>query len=253
MRVLLSRKDTIKLLILSELVMSGGCNQKDIAEKLNLTPQAISEYFKELIAEGLVRAVHKGYYEATDKGTDWLTKNLFDLHLFSEDLLKKIYSRSLVAIAVGDIMEGNSVRYWFEDGLIYAKASEDSNGLALTSAKDGEDVLIKPIGDFRPPNRGEIIIVKVPDVCEGGSRKINVESLRNLIKGRPRSIVVAVGVEALVSCRKAGVEPIFFGAKDVCIEASHHGCGVIVVCTESLLNDLLRRLIEEDLKFEIWS
>ncbi len=74
---------------------------------------------------------------------------------------------------------------------------------------------------------------------------------RELVKSRPTSIVVAIGIEALVTCRKIRVEPIFFGAKEVCIEAAHHGSGVIVACTESMLNDLLRSLIDEGLEFEI--
>ncbi|MEM4702523.1 MAG: winged helix-turn-helix transcriptional regulator [Archaeoglobaceae archaeon] len=249
--ILKERKDTVQLLILTELMLNPECNQRDIARKLNLTPQAISEYFKELVAEGFLRVIHRGYYEVTKKGEDWLTKNLLDLHLFTEEMLKKIYSKTIVAIAVGDIEENSSVKYWFEDGFIFAKKEENGNGIALTSAKDGEDVLLKPTGSFEAPQKGEVIVAKVPDVVEGGSRKAKIEMLRGLIKSRQRSIVVAIGVEALISCRKAGVEPIFFGAKDVCVEAAHHGCGVIVVCTESRTNDLLRTLIEEGLKFEV--
>ncbi len=251
MKVLLSRKETIRLLILSELMLNRECNQRDIAKKLKLTPQAISEHFKELVAEGYVNVIHKGYYEVTKKGEEWMTKNLLDLHIYSEDLLKKIYSKSVVAIAVGSINENDRVRYWFSDGYIFARADEDSNGVALTSAKDGEDVLIKPTGSFEAPAKGEVIIVKVPDVAEGGSRKVNTEKFRKLVEEKSKCIVVALGVEALVACRKVRVEPIFFGAKEVCIEAAHHGSGVIAACTETLLDDMLRSLVEEGIKFEI--
>ena len=249
MKVLLNRKDTIKLLILAELMIRKNCNQREIAEKLRLTPQAISEYFKELVAEGLIRVVQKGYYEATDRGIDWLTKHLFDLHMFSEDLLKKIFSHSLIAIAIGEIKAGDKVYYWFENGLIYCKVNSNANGIALTSANDGEELLIKPIEGFKPPTRGKIIIIKVPDIGEGGSRKIDINWLKDLIK--KYHMVVAVGVEALVCCKKAGVEPIFFGGREACIEAAHHGCDVVVVCTESLLDDLLRKIMNENLKFEV--
>ncbi len=251
MNVLLSRKDTMRLLILTELVKNKDCSQRDIAKKFGLTPQAISEHFKELIAEGFVTVIRKGYYEVTEKGIEWLTKNLMDLYLFSEELTKKLFSRSIVAIACGDIEEGEEVFYWFQDGYIYAKSKKDGNGIALTSANNGEDVLIKATKWFRPPNKGEIVVVKVPDVSEGGSKKVDIEKLKELIKSKPRSLVIAIGVEALVSCRKAGVEPIFFGAKEVCVEAAHQGSGVIVVCTENKLNDLLRKLIDEELEFTI--
>jgi len=251
MNVLLSRKDTIRFLILSELMIDPGCNQRDIARKLKLTPQAISEHFKELINENYIKVVHKGYYEVTKKGEDWMSKNLVDLYLFSEQLLKKIYSKTIVAIARGKISENDSVRYWFGDGYVFAEKSEKGNGIAMTSADDGEDVLIKPTGSFEPPRKGEIIIVKVPDVSGGGSRKVDLKKFGELIKSRPMSIVVAIGVESLVACRKVRIEPIFFGAKEACIQAAHHGSGVIVACTETMLNDLLRSLIDEGLEFEI--
>jgi putative transcriptional regulator len=249
--ILKERKDTVQLLILTELMLNPECNQRDIAKKLNLTPQAISEYFKELVSEGFVRVVHRGYYEITKKGEEWLTKNLLDLHVFTEEMLKKLYSKTIVAIAVEDIEKESKIRYWFEDGLIFARKDINGNGIALTTAGSGEEVLLKPTGSFEAPHKGEIIVAKIPDVTEGGSRKANIEKLRELIRNRKRSLVVAIGIEALVSARKAGVEPIFFGAKEVCVEAAHHGCGVITVCTESRLNDLMRTLLEEGLKFEI--
>ena len=60
MNVLISRRDTIRLLILAELAINKECNQRDIAKKLNLTPQAISEHFKELVNEGTKFARSKG-------------------------------------------------------------------------------------------------------------------------------------------------------------------------------------------------
>ncbi len=252
MNILLSRKDTMRLLILTELVKNRDCSQRDIAKKFGLTPQAISEHFKDLIAEGFVTVIRKGYYQVTERGIEWLTKSILDLYLFSEELTKKLFSRSIVALASGDINEGDEVVYWFQDGYTYARAEKGGgNGIALTSARDGEDVLIKATKWFEPPKKGEIIIVKIPDVGEGGSRKVDIEKFRELIKSRPRSLVLAIGVEALVACRKAGVEPIFFGAKEVCVEAAHQGSGVIVACTENMLNDLLRKLIDEELECKI--
>ncbi len=246
--MLLSRRDTIRLLILAELISRRNCNQRDIAERLKLTPQAISEYFKDLTSEGFVRILQKGYYEVTDKGIDWLVKNLFDLYVFSEELLKRVYSHSVVAIAKEDVRAGERVRYWFEKGLIYCDR-KGGNAIALTSAKEGEDILIKPKDEFKPPRRGKVVVFKVPDVCEGGSRAVDLDMLERIVKDV--DVIVALGVEALVACRKIGVEPVLFGARNVCIESAHHGCNVLVVCTESLTNDLLRRLIEEEIPFEI--
>ncbi len=235
--------------MLAELVTSKS-NQREIAEKLGLTPQAISEHFKDLIAEGYVRQLQKGYYEVTEKGLSWLIRNIFDLHLFSEHILRKIYSSSVIAIAVGDVEKGEEVEFWFERGLVYCRKSENSNSVALTSARDGEEVLIKP-KEFKPPEKKKVSVFKVPDVCEGGSRAVNLKRLKEVTKNT--DLVVSLGVEALVACKKAGITPVFFGAKEVCVEAVHHGCKVVAVCTESLVDDLLRRLLEEDIPFEVIS
>lgn len=248
--ILLNRKDTIKFLILIELLKNPECNQRDIAKKLELTPQAISEYFKELVQDEYVKVLQKGFYEVTSKGEEWVKKALFSIHVFTEEFLKKIYSKTVLAIAIGDIEEGDKVKYWFEDGFIYAKSGE-GDGIAVTSAKDGEEVLIKPT-TFVPPKKGEVIVVKVPNVMKGGSKRVDLQKFSKLIKSRRRSIVVAIGIEALVTCRKVRVEPIFFGSKLVAIEAAHHGSGVIIVCTDSLLDDLLRTLTDEGLQFEIF-
>jgi putative transcriptional regulator len=239
MDALIKRKDTVKLLILSQLLR--GLNQREIAKRLGLTPQAISEYFKELYAEGLVRD-----YELTEKGFRWLVEKLFDLHVWTENMLKDLYSKNVIAIAVGEVREGDRVKYWFEDGLVYCKVSEDYNAIALTGGKD-EDVLIKPIA-FKPPERGKVTVFVVPDVVVGGSKSVDVDKLKELGKGK---VVVALGVEALVACRKVGFNPVFFGAKQCCVEAVHHGCDVLAVCTQSLLNDLLQTLMNENIEYKI--
>ncbi len=239
MEALIRRKDTVKLLILSQLL--NGLNQREIAKKLRLTPQAISEYFKEMSAEGLIKG-----YEVTDKGFRWLVERLYDVHVWTESILKRIFSKNVVAIAVGEVRRGDRVRYWFENGLIYCKVDEDYNAIALTEGRD-EDVLIKPL-KFRTPKKGGVMVFVVPDTVVGGSKSVDLNALKMLSEGR---YVVAMGVEALVACKKVGVDAVFFGAKQSCVEAVHHGCDVLAVCTQSLLNDLVQTLLDEGIEYEI--
>jgi putative transcriptional regulator len=242
MDVLLSRRDTVKLLVLSQLLTTS--NQREIAKRLKLTPQAVSEYFKELISEGLVKSGNK--YEITDKGLKWLIDQLFNIHMWTERLLKNLYSSSITAIANERIEKGDKVHYWFKDGLIYCDKSGE-NAIALTSADAGEEILIKPIA-FKPPKRGEVLVFEVPDVTSGGSRAVDLDKLKELADGR---VVTALGVEALVACRKAGLNPVFFGAINVCIESAHHGCDVLLVCVKNLVKDVIQRLMDENLSFKV--
>ncbi len=239
MEALIRRKDTVKLLILSYLL--NGLNQREISKRLCLTPQAISEYFKELNSEGFVRN-----YEVTEKGLRWLVEKLYEIHVWSENILKNLYSEKVVAIAVGKVRKGDKVRYWFDNGLIYCEASDDYNAVALTNGEN-EEVLIKPIM-FKPPEKGKVTIFVVPDVTLGGSKVVDVQKIYEIAKDK---VVVALGVEALIACRKANLNPVFFGAKHCCVEAVHHGCDVLAVCTQSLLNDLIQTLMDENIKYEI--
>ncbi len=239
MDALIRRKDTVKMLILTLLL--DGLNQREIAKRLNLTPQAISEYFKELNAEGFVEG-----YEVTDKGLKWLTEKIYEIHTWSEEILKRVFSVNVVAIAVGRVSKGEKVRYWFENGLIYCKVDENYNAIALTDGTN-EDVLIKPVS-FKPPRKGKVTILPVPDVVYGGSKSVDLEKLKKLAENR---FVVALGVEALIACKKAGLNAVFFGSKCGCVEAVHHGCDVLAVCTQSLLRDLTQTLISEEIEYSI--
>jgi len=235
----MKRRDTVKLLILT--LILDGLNQREIAKRLRLTPQAISEYFKDLTSNGLVKD-----YNITEKGFRWLVERLFNLHVWTEKILKNLYSRNIVAIAVGEVRRDDKVFYWFEDGLIYCKVNENYNAIAITDGKD-EEVLIKPLA-FKPPRRGKVQIFVVPEVVDGGSKVVDVDYLRRIGEGK---FVVSLGVEAFVACRKAGLNSIFFGARCCCVEAVHHGCDVLVVCTRSLLNDLIQTLLDEGIEYEV--
>lgn len=239
MDALIRRRDTVKMLILALLL--DGLNQREIAKRLNLTPQAISEYFKELSTEGLIEG-----YDLTDRGLKWLIEKVYEVHMWSEEILKRVFSVKVIAIAVGDVKRGGKVRYWFEEGIVYCKADENYNAIALTDGKD-EEVLIKPLS-FKPPEKGGVVIYQVPDAVLGGSRSVDLDRLRELAKDR---LVVALGVEALVACRKAGLNAIFFGSKYSCVEAVHHGCNVLAVCTQSLVKDLVHTLLDEGISFSV--
>jgi len=235
----MKRRDTVKMLILSLLL--DGLNQREISKRLNLTPQAISEYFKELSSEGFVEG-----YELTDKGLKWLVEKMYEVHTWSEDILKRVFSAKVVAVALGNVRRGDKVRYWFEGGIIYCKVDRDYNAVALTDGRD-EEVLIKPIS-FKPPEKGRVTIYQVPDVALGGSKSIDINKLKKLAKNK---FVVALGVEALVACKKAKLNAVFFGSKYSCIEAAYHGCDVLAVCTQSLVKDLIHILIDEELNYSI--
>jgi|Deesub1362A_J573_1020465.scaffolds.fasta_scaffold00191_7 putative transcriptional regulator len=255
MELLRNRKSVMWFLILSELLFHvPSPNQKEIANKLHVTPQAISEYFKELVEEGFIAVRSRGEYEVTKYGIDWVSKQAHTLFRFSEELLRKVLDKTsfIVAVAGEDVREGDLVSLHVRHGLVFAFKSEtQSQGTAVTTAREGEEIVIKPTTFTFSISKGTVNIIKVPNAIEGGSKNVNIERLKKIINENRESIVAAIGIEALISVRKTGIEPIFFGSKEVVIESAHHGVPSILVCVESEILSVIKKLEEEDIFFTI--
>ncbi len=254
MDVFKSKKTAMKFMIMRELAFfTPTPNQKEIAEKLGVTPQAISEYFRELINDGFITVKGRGDYEITGKGLDWLSHRARELFRFSEDTFKRIISKTpvIVAISKDRLTEGDTVELTVEDGIVYAYFSEKGSCRALTSGNFGDEIAVKPSSPEISLKKGEVIIVKVPDAIEGGSRKLNLKKLKKLVNENKDLFCAAFGVESLVALRKVGIEPIFFGSRETVVEAAHHGVSSIFLCVESGLPGVIKRLEEENIQFTI--
>jgi len=90
----------------------------------------------------------------------------------------------------------------------------------------------------------------VPRVEKGGSRSVDCEMLRKQTLAKP--YIAAIGVEALVSLKKIGIQPnILFGAKESVVEAAFHGLSSLVVSVDEEVPSLLNRLESEGLNYEV--
>ncbi|MCK4387746.1 MAG: Crp/Fnr family transcriptional regulator, partial [Dehalococcoidia bacterium] len=96
----------------------------------------------------------------------------------------------------------------------------------------------------------EVIICKVPNVREGGSRNVDLARLKaELDKSR---LVGAIGNEALVTLKSIGVKPDYrYGVKEAMVEAASCGQSFLVVSTEDAVSEVFRRLEEENLEYKI--
>ena len=74
--ILRSKREVSRLQILVEIAEhQPAVRQQEIAEKMGVTPQAISEYIRELVDEGMVSAIGRGNYEVTRAGIEWVLAN----------------------------------------------------------------------------------------------------------------------------------------------------------------------------------
>ncbi|KUK44314.1 MAG: MarR family transcriptional regulator [Methanothrix sp.] len=253
--VLQSKRDSSRFQILVEIAANQpNVRQKEVADRLGVTPQAISEYIKDLVADGLVISDGRMRYRITKEGVEWLLESAAELKRYARFVMEEIISHVSVwgAIADEDLEEGETVSLEMRDGLLYAgrREGESATGVTIAEARAGEDVGISNLKGLISLTEGKITVCKVPRVQMGGSRNVNLAALTNLISNG--KMVGALGIESLVALRKVGREPdVFFGAKESAVESAFHGVSSVIICVDEQVPNLMGRLEAEGLKYEL--
>jgi putative transcriptional regulator len=253
--ILQSKRESSRFQILVEIAAhQPNLRQKEVAERLGVTPQAISEYIKELVANGLVTTDGRMRYSITKEGVEWLLEGAAELKRYARVVMEDIISHVSVwtALAEADLIEGERVSLEMRGGLLYANRKEgiEASGITISDARAGEDVGVSDLKGLISLDEGVIIVAKVPRVQVGGSRKVDINTLKTLVSGE--RMIGALGIEALVALRKAGREPdVIFGAKESAVEAAFHGINSVIASVDEQVPSLLERLESEGLKYEL--
>ncbi|HOI58242.1 MULTISPECIES: winged helix-turn-helix transcriptional regulator [unclassified Methanoculleus] len=252
--ILRSKREATRFQILVEIAEhQPAVRQQEIAGKLGVTPQAVSEYIRELVDEGLVTAHGRGRYEVTKNGIEWVLRHAEALEAYARHINRDIIQQVAVwtAIARDEIRKGDTVGVFMRDGWLYATKEEQSaTGLATMDAEPGEDLGVAQLNGIIEHEEGLIHVCKVPRVERGGSRHVRTDLLRDAV--RDAEMVAAVGLESYVALRKADIEPdMFFGSREGVIEAAFHGreCAILIVDEE--FTDFLKRLETVGLTYTI--
>ena len=227
--------------------------QRDIAERLDLSPQAVSDYVRELLKEGWLASEGRSKYSVTNEGVDWMLKGLRDWRDYSAVVRRAIASVTVsAAVADCDLLQGQEVGLVMRDGLLYATSDTKAaaRGTAVSTVKKGEDVGVSGIDGIVSLELGKVSILRIPGIQRGGSRKTDLRKVSRLVKGR--CLVGAIGIEAQVALRKAGVEPgCAYGVREAVVEAARSGISPAVVCVDDDTSALLRTLEERGVDYEI--
>ena len=227
--------------------------QQEIATKLGVTPQAISEYIRELTEEGMVSASGRGNYEVTKAGIEWVLANAESLEAYARDIRRDIIQQVSIwtAIAAENLRAGDEVGVFMKGGFLFAtKKSQQATGSVVADAKKDEDVGVARLNGIIEHHEGNITICKVPRIQHGGSRRVQLEQLKDLV--RQAGMVSAVGLEAYISLKIAGHKPdLFFGAREGVIEAAFHGIDCVIVIVDEEFTDFLKRLEGVGLSYTI--
>jgi len=227
--------------------------QKDIARRIGVTSQAVSDYISMLEKDGWITSDGRSHYRVTREGVNWVLKALRELQQYSAAAERALTSvTTWAAIAARDIKKGETVGLVMKDGLLYADDYEGAGarGTATGPASAGEDVGMTGIEGLVALEPGQVIIVQVPDIQRGGSRGVDYAKLKTQL-ARAR-LVGALGVEAIAALDRAERKPDYiYGVRQAAIEAARSGLSFHLMCAATEEPQLIQSLAEEGIAYRI--
>ncbi len=227
--------------------------QKDIANRIGVTSQAVSDYISKLEKDGWISSQGRSRYRVTKEGVNWVLTALRELQEYSTSAERAITNiNTWAAIANIDLKKGQSVGLIMKQGLLFATtyARKGAHGMTTHSAQKGEDVGITGIEGIVALQPGKITILEIPDIQEGGARTVNHEKLKKQVI--PTRLVGAIGTESIVALRFANKEADYiYGVPQAAVEAARSGLDFTIVCTKSASLPLQQRLSEENIFYAI--
>ena len=253
--VLRSKRDATRYQILVEIAQrQPAVGQQEVADAIGVTAQAVSDYLQGLVAEGYVEKHGRGRYEVTNEGVDWLMSRTEALRDYvghvSEDVLGRVEVDT--ALATARIDEGQPVSLSMRDGVLRATpgSAGSATGVAVTGADTDEDVGVTEFEGLVDYEWGEVRVVSVPRVHEGGSGAVDPDGLAE--RRTDTDLLAVAGTEALAAVRRADLDlDIRFGVPAAVAEAAHRGLDVLVVAAVTELSAVTDALREGDLGYDV--
>ncbi len=252
--ILQNKYSATRFEILVEIAASGpNVQQRQIAAKLGITPQAVSDYIHRMVEDGTVISAGRSSYRVSVKGVNWMLEMLRELRDYVSRVTTVVTDiTTCAAIAETDITKGQIVGLKMIDGLLYAtsETGEGARGISASEVKKGEDADITRIEGLVELRKGKVTILQVPSIGKGGSRQVDLKKLKSFTSQAKN--VGAIGIEALIALRHAEIEPKYlYGVTEAAVEAVHCGLSVVIACTDDAIPGFIKRMQEENLDYEI--
>jgi putative transcriptional regulator len=245
--------------ILAEIArMEPHLRQKDIAEKLGITIQAVSENIKSLADEGMVE-IGKGkvHYKITNRGIERVKKEAINLRKYSDQVLDTMnaYKSTWPAIARQEFKSGDEVWLEMDEGILYATIHETSaHAEVLKDAGKDEDVALVKLSGLIELEPGYVVIVKLPTINQGGSRAADFDKIKSIYQEKKDKIhrVGIMGTVSRVVTSKLDIKPDFeFATPEATVAAAKRGLNILVFSVGRMTGSITRELEDEDIKYVV--
>lgn len=235
--------------------------QKDLAQKLGITIQAVSENIKTLIElEYITSKDGRSPYKITQKGIDKVKRDAISLRKYSDSVLETMnhYKTIWPAVAGEDLKKDQVVGLYMEDGVLYAhKGDENANGIVLEDAEEGSDVALTNLTGLIDMTVGEATIINLPTIKEGGSKTTDLNLIKDVYENGTKSgskidRIAVAGTIARVITQKLGLNiDIEFAAPQATANAARKGLNVLALCVGDMTKSFVRELEAEKIKYNI--
>jgi cobalt/nickel transport system ATP-binding protein len=154
------------------------------------------------------------------------------------------------AITSTDVCAGENVGLVMKNGALFttridagSDVKNNAIGTVLYDAKAGEDIVVSGKTGTLSPKTGDIHIVPIPCVIEGGSRAVNLETICAVIARLGPHKIGAMGTSAKVAVRKAGIQCDFeVDVIQSSILAALRGLDVMVFATGGMVDRVIRKI-----------
>ncbi|MEA3200217.1 MAG: putative transcriptional regulator [Thermoplasmata archaeon] len=235
-----------RVLILAELEREPGITLSEVAQRLDVTVQAVSAYAKDLVAEGAIDAEHA----LTPAGRASLHEGVRQLRAALDALATPLaVIRVTSAVAATRIKAGERVGLVMQEGDLAAKARlrAPSTGRALRDAEPGEEVVVGDLAGLVELAPGRLHVVAVPGPAEGGVARVDQPRLRAALKDMPRPEKVgAVGTGARILAKRLGDVHFEFAAESAAFNAAERGLPARLFVSRDRLADVMQALQEKN-------
>lgn len=230
--------------------------QRDIAEKLGITVQAVSENIKTLTDQGYIQAGNgRSHYKLTKRGIEKLKREAITLRKYADSVLETMstYKSTWPAIAKENLKKGEEVELFMEDGILYAKKRTDgqAHGKVLHNAKKGEDVALTELSGLINLKKGKVTILVLPRISEGGSRAANLQKIKK-VYSQGYDKVGIMGTVARAVADKLNLRVDFeFATPEATLAAAKRGLNVLVLAVGRMSKSIARKLERENIEYKI--
>ncbi len=245
MKVLRDVREVTKLLILLEITRSRHTRLRPLADKLDLTVQAVSEYVKGMRREGLIHRVG-GVYRATKKGVELLHARFSQLKEFVDSSMGDLRIIGVASAMAGeDVREGDRVGLFMERGRLtaYPRREAKSRGRALQDARRGEDVALADLEGIVELRPGRLLVLRLPSAQAGGTRAVEPARVKDRLGSFHPDLVAATDPIAVAFAQKmAWPVDLEFGPAEASIDAALRGLNVLLITASPQFEEVTKGL-----------